>query len=182
MAPTPTHPASIAPDLAYLRAATAGLRHHTRQTAARTEPDPVTRAELDALHAHLATLHALASRIAARARDAGTPAHTSQLIAARTRLWQAAACLHAAFHTTPHPGAATPEPRGEPCPAAGTGTGTGEEETASQELPPGPPWLTICQRHLVTATAVRRQTTPADLHDPLHGHTHHPTPDHQEQA
>ncbi|MFJ4688885.1 DUF6238 family protein [Streptomyces sp. NPDC088789] len=131
--------------LPYLRAATAGLRHHSR-----TETGlPADRTHLDTLHAHLTALHHLLDRLAGHTRPAH-PAAGRHLSAAHTRLWQATAALHDAFHTLPT-----------------TADTNGCDPT---RLPEGPPVLTICHRHLATGHAVRLKTTPAD-HTPLHGHT-----------
>ncbi len=153
-------PAPPAPTAAYLRAATAGLRHHRRHGT--TLAGAPARAELDPLHAHLVTLHTLVDQLVERARADGTPAHTAHLIATRTRLWQAAVHLHDAFHTARRPGSSLPD---EDCPV----------QSGTSLLDP-PAVLTLCQRHQSASTTVRRQTTPADLHDPLHGHIHHPAP------
>ncbi|MGW4204215.1 DUF6238 family protein [Streptomyces sp. NPDC004726] len=139
---------TAAPDaLPYLRAATAGLRHHSRTSTDR----PADRAHLDTLHAHLTALHQLLDRLAEKTRSPH-PAAGRHLAAAHTRIWQAGAAVHDAFHTLP--GAAS----GADC--------------DPHRLPEGPPVLTICHRHLATGHAVRRKTTPAD-HTPLHGHTAH---------
>ncbi|MFI1890235.1 DUF6238 family protein [Streptomyces jumonjinensis] len=134
--------------LPYLRAATAGLRHHSHTSTDR----PTDRAHLDTLHAHLTALHQLVDRLAERTRPPH-PAAGRLLSAAHTRLWQAAAAVHDAFHTLP------------------TSTDTAPDADCDPgRLPEGPPILTICHRHLATGHAVRRKTTPAD-HTPLHGHT-----------
>ncbi|MFF0448035.1 DUF6238 family protein [Streptomyces sp. NPDC004609] len=124
--------------LPYLRAATAGLRHHHRTS---TE-QPADRAHLDTLHAHLSTLHQLLDRLAEKTRPSH-PAAGRHLATAHTRLWQAGTAVHDAFHTLPN--------------SADTGT-----DCAPPRLPEGPPFLTICHRHLATGHAVRRKTTPAD--------------------
>ncbi|CAL9364455.1 hypothetical protein SUDANB105_00735 [Streptomyces sp. enrichment culture] len=123
----------------YLRAATAGLRHHARTTTA-----PADRVHLDALHAHLTAAHQLLNQLA----DATRPPHPAagrHLATAHLRVWQATTAVHDAFHTIPP----ADGPR-EPC--------------QPQRLPEGPPVLTICQRHLASGHAIRRKTTPADLH------------------
>jgi hypothetical protein len=115
-----------------------------------------TRAELDSLHAHLIALHDLldahASRTAPLIETEG-----DHLKAARTRIWQAADHLHAAYHAAPRP-----------C--------TGEvpsREACRARLPEGAPELTICQRHQRAARTVRRRSTPADLHAPFTGLIRH---------
>ncbi|MGY4968346.1 DUF6238 family protein [Streptomyces nigrescens] len=149
--------------LAYLTAATAGIRHHTRTTAPDTNnpslaPGPASRAHLDALHIHLTALHTLLDQLTATTRRR-QPAEGGHLAAARTRLWQATEHVHDAFHTAPLvDGTATPGP---------------ERCQPEAVLDAGPPYLTICQRHLVTTIRVRRQTTPTDLKSPLHGHATH---------
>ncbi|MFF4285658.1 DUF6238 family protein [Streptomyces sp. NPDC001633] len=153
--PTPNEP------LAYLRAATAGLRHHTRTTVPEASPtvvpDPASRAQIDALHIHLTTLHALLDQLAVTTRRS-QPGEGGHLAAARTRVWQATEHLHDAFHTAP----------------SAIGTAPGFERCRPEKvLESGPPFLTICQRHLVTTVQVRRQTTPTELHSPLHGHATH---------
>lgn len=125
--PTDAHP--------YLRAATAGIRHHTR---ALTNGTPADRRHLDNLHEHVTRLHLLLDQIA----DAVRPEHPAagrHLATAHLRLWQATVSLHHAFHTLPAAPACTPD-----------------------RLPDGPLVLTICQRHLASGHAVRRKTTPAD--------------------
>ncbi|GHD79422.1 DUF6238 family protein [Streptomyces goshikiensis] len=126
----------------YLRAATAGIRHHARQ-AARTRI-PADRAHLDVLHGHLTSLHLLLDRLAGTAR----PRHSAagrHLASAHLRLWQAATSIHDAFHTLP---AAEHSRSGTDC--------------RPDRLPEGPPVLTICQRQLASGHAIRRKTTPAD--------------------
>ncbi|KPI02869.1 hypothetical protein OK074_5019 [Actinobacteria bacterium OK074] len=142
----PTHATG---PLAYLAAATAGIRRQTRRPAVATRPG------LDALHAHLTAVHLLLDQLT-EAADPAHPAAIGHLTAARTRIWQATNSLHDALHTTPHL----------------DGTPAAADE-CRPELE-GPPFLTVCQRHLVTAITVRRKTTPADLASPpLHGHTTH---------
>ncbi|UWM47674.1 DUF6238 family protein [Streptomyces carpaticus] len=145
------------PAVTYLQAATAGIRRQTQHTANGTGVPG--RVEVDALHAHLVALHGLADQLVGRAADADAPATASDLSAARTRIWQATAHLHDAYHHAPHPGGQQPR-IDESCPP-------------NAEPPRELPLLTTCQRHLATSTLVRRQTTPADLHSPLHGHTRH---------
>ena len=114
------------------------------------------RAELDALHGHLVTVHGLLDAHTARTGQL-LPIEGDQLRAARTRIWQAADHLHAAYHAAPHPGS------GE----------IPDREACQAGLPEGAPELTICQRHQRTAHLVRRRTTPADLHTPFTGLTRH---------
>ncbi|MFF8447702.1 DUF6238 family protein [Streptomyces leeuwenhoekii] len=132
----------------YLRAATAGIRHHTRALNRSPLPDPVDRAHLDTLHAHLTELHRLIDQLAQTARPPH-PGAGRHLAAAHTRLWQAATDIHAAFHLLP-------------------ATSTPATECRPEELPEGPPFLTICQRHLAAGHIVRRKTTPTDLHRAPH--------------
>ncbi|MGA5632518.1 DUF6238 family protein [Streptomyces lydicamycinicus] len=115
-------------------------------------PLVTTRAELDALHAHLVALHGLLDAHAARTGQL-VPAEGDPLRAARTRIWQAADHVHAAYHAAPRPDS------GE----------VPEREACKAGLPEGAPELTICQRHQRTAHLVRRRTTPADLHAPFTG-------------
>ncbi|MFB9556872.1 DUF6238 family protein [Streptomyces roseoviridis] len=125
--PTDAHP--------YLRAATAGIRHHARSLASAARAD---RRHLDNLHEHLTRLHLLLDQVADTVRPEH-PAAGRHLAAAHLRLWQAATCLHEAFHTLPAAPDCTPD-----------------------RLPDGPLVLTICQRHLASGHAIRRKTTPAD--------------------
>ncbi|CBG70381.1 hypothetical protein F3K40_23145 [Streptomyces sp. LBUM 1478] len=139
----------------YLRAASTGVRHHTRALArsAPPSPAPVDRVHLDVVHAHLTALHHLLDHLADLARPPH-PAAGRHLATARTRLFQAAAGVHDAFHLLPV--------------ADETPTNTG---CHPERLSEGPPVLTICQRHLAAGHVVRRKTTPSDLNTPLHGHT-----------
>ena len=115
-------------------------------------PLVTSRAELDALHAHLVSLHGLLDAHAARTGQL-VPIEGDQLRAARTRIWQAADHIHAAYHAAPRPDS------GE----------VPDREACQAGLPEGAPELTICQRHQRTAHLVRRRTTPADLHIPFTG-------------
>uniref|UniRef100_A0AAU2AE59 DUF6238 family protein n=1 Tax=Streptomyces sp. NBC_00093 TaxID=2975649 RepID=A0AAU2AE59_9ACTN len=134
----------------YLRAAGAGIRHHTRT---QHTGSPADRVHLDVLHAHLTALHQLLDQLAASTRPPH-PAAGRHLATAHTRLWLAAAAVHDAFHVLPV--------------ADRTPTDT---ECHPERLPEGPLVLTICQRHLAAGHVVRRKTTPRDLNTPLHGHT-----------
>ncbi|HEX5542474.1 MAG TPA: DUF6238 family protein [Micromonospora sp.] len=140
MRPAEAHP--------YLRAATAGVRHHTRALTrpALTASTAVDRVHLDVLHAHLTALHQLLDQLAESTRPPH-PAAGRHLATAQTRLWQATAEVHSAFHVLP---AASAE----------------ATECAPEQLPEGPPVLTICQRHLAAGHIVRRKTTPTDLSRP----------------
>lgn len=132
----------------YLRAASAGVRHHTRALTrpAPTSPAQVDRVHLDVLHAHLTALHQLLDLLAESARPPH-PAAGRHLATAHTRLWQATAAVHDAFHLLP----------------AASADAT---ECHPERLPEGPPVLTICQRHLAAGHIVRRKTTPTDLNRP----------------
>ncbi|WP_172381111.1 DUF6238 family protein [Streptomyces sp. MNP-20] len=135
----------------YLRAASAGVRHHTR--ALTTAPAPADRAHLDVLHAHLISLHQLLDQL----QPSTQPPHPGagrHLATARTRLWQATAAVHDAFHQLPSGHRSAPATQCQP-----------------ERLPDGPPVLTICQRHLRAGHLARRTTTAADLNSPLHGHS-----------
>ncbi|AUH40517.1 DUF6238 family protein [Streptomyces sp. CMB-StM0423] len=134
----------------YLRAASAGIRHHTRAQKHTDPAPPAGRPHLDVLHAHLTTVHQLLDHLAETTRP-GHPAAGRRLAAAHTRLWQAAAELHDAFHLLP----------------SHTAADDTEARTCRPErLPEGPPVLTICQRHLAAGHSIRRKTTPADHRQP----------------
>lgn len=129
----------------YLRAATAGLRHHTRSlTGPPSAPAPSStdRVHLDALHTHVTALHRMLDQLSETVRPPH-PAAGRHLTDAHTRLWQAASEIHAAFHLLP----SAREPG---------------KECRPERLPEGPPMLTICQRHVAASHAIRRRTTPAD--------------------
>ncbi|MGW5868274.1 DUF6238 family protein [Streptomyces sp. NPDC055239] len=139
----------------YLRAASAGLRHHTRTLAPEgpAAPAAASRVHLDLVHAHLTALHRLLDQLAETTRPP-YPAAGRHLTTAHVRLFQSAAAVHDAFHLLP---AADETPADSVC--------------HPERLPEGPPVLTICQRHLAAGHVVRRKTTPSDLNTPLHGHT-----------
>ncbi|GHE77299.1 hypothetical protein GCM10018771_69330 [Streptomyces cellulosae] len=140
-----THPDDAHP---YLRAASAGIRHHARALAPSDAdpPRPVDRLHLDVLHAHLTALLQLLDRLADHTRPPH-PAAGRHLATAHTRLWQATTEVHTAFHLLP-----------------GTTEATARTSACHPErLPDGPPVLTICQRHLAAGHVVRRKTTPTDL-------------------
>ncbi|MGA4856874.1 DUF6238 family protein [Streptomyces koyangensis] len=131
--------------------ATAALDFH-RALNVPAGPLVTTRDELDALHAHLVSLHELLDAHTARTGRL-VPAEAEQLHNARTRVWHAAEHLHTAYHAAPRPGSGeVPDP--EECRAG---------------LPEGAPGLTICQRHQRAAHLVRRRNTPSDLHTPFTG-------------
>lgn len=131
----------------YLRAASAGVRHHTRALARADTATAVDRAHLDVLHAHLTALHQLVNQLAETTRPPH-PAAGRHLSTAHTRLWQATTEIHMAFHLLPSTTAAE---------------GAQASECHPERLPEGPPVLTICQRHLAAGHVIRRKTTPADL-------------------
>jgi hypothetical protein len=114
------------------------------------------RAELDSLHAHLVSVFGLLDAHAVRSGSL-VPVEGDELSAARTRIWQAAYHVHAAYHAAPRPGSGEVPDR-EACRAA---------------LPEGAPELTICQRHQTAAHLVRRRTALADLHTPFTGLVRH---------
>ncbi|WP_405428526.1 DUF6238 family protein [Streptomyces erythrochromogenes] len=126
----------------YLRAATAGVRHHARQSARTCTP--ADRVHLDVLHSHLTGLHLLVDRLTDTTRPQ-SPTAGRHLASAHLRLWQAANSLHEAFHTLP-----------------ATASAGSEAGCRPDRLPEGPPVLTICQRQLASGHAIRRKTTPAD--------------------
>ncbi|WP_330434573.1 DUF6238 family protein [Streptomyces sp. NBC_00825] len=132
----------------YLRAATAGVRHHTHALGQSALPEPADRLHLDVLHAHLTALLRLVDQLAGAARPPH-PGAGRHLASAHTRLWQATAALHDAFHLLPSAAA-------------------GFSECRPESLPEGPPFMTICQRHLAAGHIVRRKTTPTDLDRPPH--------------
>jgi hypothetical protein len=135
----------------YLRAASAALRRHT--TTSRHSDGVADRAHLDLLHAHLIACHHLVDQLDA-STGSSSPTAGRHLATARTRVWQAAAAVHDAFHTAP---LADPDSTTPVC------------DPPAQLV--GPPFVTICQRHLAAVHTVRRTTTPAEIDAPLHGHT-----------
>ncbi|MGF1425461.1 DUF6238 family protein [Kitasatospora sp. LaBMicrA B282] len=138
-----------------LRHATAAIDFH-RALNVHTGPLVASRPELDALHEHLLVLHRLLDAHTQRTSPL-LPVEGDHLKAARTRLWQAADHLHAAYHCAPRPGSGeVPEP-----------------DACRARLPEGAPELTICRRHQESAQLVRRRTTPTDLHTPFTGLMRH---------
>ncbi|MFC6067046.1 DUF6238 family protein [Streptomyces ochraceiscleroticus] len=144
------------PDLAedFVPFATAALDFH-RTLNLPTAQIAAGRAELDALHAHVLALYGLLGSHTARTAPVAK-VEGDHLRATRIRLWQAADHLHDAFHAAPH--------------ADGRLL---SREACRARLPEGAPGLTICRRHLATAVRVRRDHTPADLHDPVTGLIRH---------
>jgi hypothetical protein len=142
---SPTPPDDAHP---YLRAASAGVRLHTRALASpdSTPPRPADRPHLDVLHAHLAALLQLLDHLAETTRPPH-PAAGRHLATAHTHLWQATSEVHSAFHLLPSSAEADTETSG----------------CRPERLPEGPPVLTICQRHLTAGHVVRRKTTPTNL-------------------
>ncbi|WP_224277316.1 DUF6238 family protein [Streptomyces sp. LS1784] len=144
-------PATIPVAQDFVPYATAAIDFH-RALNIPTGPLVASRAELDSLHEHVVALHGLLDAHAQRTAPL-LPAEGDHLKAARTRLWQAADHLHAAYHASPRPGSGEiPSP-----------------EACRARLPEGAPELSICRRHQETAQLVRRRTTPADLHTPFTG-------------
>lgn len=135
------------PTLAYLSAATAGVRRYANLSAARSAAP--CRRELDALHTLGAALYTALARLSDRSRqDAGPDAPaTLHLASAATRLWQSTDRLHAAYHASALLDACL------------------DADTALDQQPP----LTICQRHLTATTAARLRTTPAETLGTPHG-------------
>ncbi|MBK6016645.1 DUF6238 family protein [Streptomyces sp. MBT53] len=149
----PTEPLpELAPD--FVPFATAALDFHQAINMP-VAPIAAGRAELDSLHAHIVALYGLLDAHTARTTPVAR-AEGDHLRGCRIRLWQAAEHLHAAFHAAPHPSSGLPT-----------------REACRARLPEGAPELTVCQRHLATATRVRRAHTPADLRDPFTSLTRH---------
>ncbi|WP_435286436.1 DUF6238 family protein [Streptomyces bacillaris] len=135
--------------------ATAALDFH-RALNLPAGPLVASREELDALHAHLVSLHGLLDAHTSRTGPL-VPVEGDHLHGARTRIWQAADHTHSAYHASPRPGSGDLPTR----------------EACRPGLPEGAPELTICQRHQRTARLVRRQSTPADLRAPFTGLIRH---------
>lgn len=114
-----------------------------------------SRADLNALHAHLFALYALLDVHTDRTSRTA-PVEADHLRAGRIRIWQAADHLHAAYHAAPHPDGRLPT-----------------REACRSRLPEGGPELVLCQRHLDISALVRREHTPADLHAPFTGLIRH---------
>lgn len=136
----------------YLRAASAGLHRHT--STSQNADGATDRTHLDLLHAHLIACHHLVDQLDAATRPT-SPAAGRHLATARTRLWQAAAAVHDAFHTLP---LSAPASTTRAC-------------DSPARLVGGPPFVTICQRHQAAVHTVRRTTTSAEIDARLHGHT-----------
>ncbi|MFF2819373.1 DUF6238 family protein [Kitasatospora cineracea] len=148
-------PATPAASPDFVPYATAAIDFH-RALNVPAGPLVASRAELDCLHEHLISLHALLDAHAERTAPL-LPADGHHLRAARTRLWQAADHLHAAYHSAPRTGSGeVPEP-----------------DACRARLPEGAPELTVCRRHQQAAHLVRRRTTAADLHSPFTGLVRH---------
>lgn len=137
----------------YLRAASAALRRHT--TTSGHADSAADRTHLDLLHAHLIACHHLVDQLDTSTRPT-SPTAARHLATARTRLWQAAAAVHDAFHTLP--------PLADPA-------DTTKDCDPRARLVGGPPFVTICQRHQGAVHTVRRTTTSTEIDAPLHGHT-----------
>ncbi|MFR9723985.1 DUF6238 family protein [Streptomyces sp. MS19] len=136
---TPADRPPSSPATLYLRAATAGIRHHAKALTRTSDGNPPDRHHLDDLHAHIAALLRLLDHLVQVTR----PEHPSagqRLSAARDFLWAATAAVHDSYHRLP--------------PADGSDDGG---------LPDGPPTVAICHRHLATGHLVRRTSTPTDL-------------------
>lgn len=131
----PRNPLPTAQDL--VPYATAALGRHLALNLP-ADPPAASRAELDALHAHLVALHALLDAHGCRP----DPVRGNHLLAACHRVWQAADAVHTAYH------------------AASRG------EARLPGLPEGAPLLTICQRHQHATRLARRRMTPTDISRP----------------
>ncbi|WTR18101.1 DUF6238 family protein [Streptomyces sp. NBC_00138] len=79
--------------------ATAALDFH-RALNIPAGPLVTSRAELDSLHEHLVAVYELLDAHALRTGSL-VPAEADHLGAARTRIWQAATDIHAAYHSAP---------------------------------------------------------------------------------
>lgn len=137
----PRTPPTAAQD--FVPIATAALDLHRALNLPASE-HVVRRAELDSLHAHLVSLHALLDVQVGHA-DALSTAAGRELAAARLRVWQAAERLHAAYHAAQRNDGSQPQP---------------------SRPPSGMRQLTICQRHRRATILARRRTTPTDLTRP----------------
>lgn len=135
--------------------ATAAIDFH-RALNVQAGPLVAPRSELDSLHEHLVALYELLDAHAMRTGQL-VPIEGDCLSAARTRIWQAADHVHAAYHSAPLPDC------GE----------VPDREACRAGLPEGAPELTICHRHQLAARLVRRRSTPADLHAPFTGLVRH---------
>ncbi|MFJ9446767.1 DUF6238 family protein [Kitasatospora sp. NPDC101235] len=129
--------------------ATASLACH--QTTELMNDQPLSRAEIDALHEHVVALQLMIDHATVRTR-AHAAAEGDHLHNARIRLWQTVEHLHDAYHAAPRTDGRTPS-----------------REACALRLPEGAPDLTVCQRHLKAAKRVRYFTTPTDLHTPTTG-------------
>lgn len=148
-------PATTATAQDFVPYATAALDFH-RALNIPAGPLVASRTELDSLHAHLVALHGLLDAHAQRTSPL-LPGEGDHLKATRTRLWQAADHLHAAYHCAPRPGSGEIPP----------------PEAFRARLPEGAPELSICRRHQEATQLVRHRTTPADLHSPFTGLVRH---------
>jgi Family of unknown function (DUF6238) len=135
--------------------ATAALDFH-RALNVPAGPLVTSRTELDALHEHLVAVYELLDAHTLRTGSL-VPVEGDHLSAARTRIWQAADHVHAAYHSAPR------SDSGE----------IPDREACHAGLPEGAPELTICHRHQIAARLVRRRSTPADLHTPFTGLVRH---------
>lgn len=138
---TPTPPVQD-----FVICATAAIDRH-RELNFPSDLPSSTRAELDALHAHLVSLHALLDAHAFRPGGCSSAPDNRLVTTAGHRIWQATAALHAAYHSTLrdlHLG--------------------GKEHRHG--LPEGAPLLTTCQRHQRAAHLARRRMTPTDIARP----------------
>lgn len=149
----PRTPPAAAQD--FVPFATAALDFH-RALNVPAGPLAASRCELDTLHEHLISLFGLLDMHALRTVPV-VAAEGDSLRAARTRIWQAAADVHTAYHSAPRPG---------------TGQVPGREACRAG-LPEGAPELIICRRHQDAARLARRRSTSADLHAPFTGLVRH---------
>ncbi|MDH6111311.1 hypothetical protein P3T36_003335 [Kitasatospora sp. MAP12-15] len=145
------HPHPTAPDLMRFATSAIEVHHHTSVP----DDEPASRAELDALHAHVSTLYALLDARTDTTRPVAERAG-DHLHAARIRLWQTAEHLHDAYHASARADGRLPT-----------------REACALRLPEGAPGLTICQRHMATSARVRHVATPADLRSGFTGLVRH---------